>query len=83
MSAPARDQADIHDLNVAYARRLLDDEKRRQHLIAEQNERAKKGADLQPWQIESYARQERDARTGERILGEILRALPGGLDGGR
>lgn len=81
MSAPARDQADIHDLNVAYTRRLLTDEKQRQHIIAEQNERAKKTKGIEPWRVESYARQERDARTGERILGEILRALP--KDGSR
>lgn len=78
MSAPARDQADIHDLNVAYARRLLANEKQRQHVIAEQNERAKKAKGIEAWRVESYARQERDARTIERGLGEILRALPGG-----
>ena len=72
MSAPARD----HAAEIAYDRRLLTNEKQRQHLIAEQNERAKKGSGLELWQVESYARQERDARTGERILSELLRAFP-------
>lgn len=72
MSAPTHD----HAAEVAYARRLLTNEKQRQHLIAEQNERARRTPGVEAWRIESYARQERDARTGERILGELLRALP-------